>query len=365
MDLFKWFRAKESDSDAADPMSKPLPDFPHAVDDAWRLLLYAAETGRSVDEATRASILRAKSAASTGWDETIAANLLEALTKLSDELKPVTAESLEASCGRLTKPTTTSLRMWAGFLAVPVVVFSVLGFVTASISDAIRTDITTANELLVKLRSELGTPAVPRKGTPERPELPEGLNESDVITQLQQYAATVRTIDARARQLNLLVIGAVRDPFTRLRWNRNLGELDNQNNQKTLKGMFQLPVGLPNMPQALDTVTTTYQDVRSFGQDVLDLVSVFVWRSHHVPASDSLCSAGHLRLFTAFFRRGIKDADVHAIVEGQLGPVSDRWHWRSGCGIVWQLFHHPRSFDIAPGHRFSCGLRRRCVLFVP
>jgi hypothetical protein len=155
-----------------------------------------------------------------------------------------------------------------------VVVFSVLGFVTASISDAIRTDITTANELLVKLRSELGTPAVPRKGTPERPELPEGLNESDVITQLQQYAATVRTIDARARQLNLLVIGAVRDPFTKLRWNRNLGELDNQNNQKTLKGMFQLPVGLPNMPQALDTVTTTYQDVRSFGQDVLDLVSV-------------------------------------------------------------------------------------------
>jgi hypothetical protein len=28
------------------------------------------------------------------------------------------------------------------------------------------------------------------------------------------------------------------------------------------------------MPKALDTLTTTYQDVRSFGQDVLDLVSV-------------------------------------------------------------------------------------------
>ena len=45
-------------------------------------------------------------------------------------------------------------------------------------------------------------------------------------------------------------------------------------NGKTLKEILQLPVGLPNMPEALDTLTNTYQDVRSFGQNVLDLASV-------------------------------------------------------------------------------------------
>jgi hypothetical protein len=291
MDLLGWFRPKTESDVENNPTWKSLPDFPRAVDDALRLLVYAAETGRSVDDTTRGSILRAKAAASAGWDDTIAANLLVALTKLADELKPVTAESLEASCGRLTKPTISSLRTWAGFLVIPIFVFSVLGFVTSSISGAIRTDITTANELLVKLRSELGTEGAPTAGTADKP-LPAGLNEGDVITQLQLYASTIRAIDARTRQLNWFVFNAERDPFAELRWNSqeskqqreelrkiqpgaNQSTIDTETeNEETLKAKFQLPVGLPSMPLAMDTLTTTYQDVRSFGQDVLDLVSV-------------------------------------------------------------------------------------------
>jgi hypothetical protein len=294
MDLLKWFGSK-TDSDTLDgvPTWKSLPDFSQAIDDALRLLVYAAETGRSVDDTTRGSILRAKAAANAGWDDKVAADLLAALTKLADELKPVTAESLEASCGKLTKPTITTLRKWAGFLAIPIVVFSLLGFVTSSISSAIRTDITTANDLLVKLRSELGTDGAPTAGAPGKP-FPPGLSEGDVITQLQQYASTVRAIDARSRQLNWFVFNAERDPFAEYRWDskdskkqreekqqkikageKNQSILDAMpDNKEKLKDMFQLPVGLPNMPKALDTLTTTYQDVRSFGQDVLDLVSV-------------------------------------------------------------------------------------------
>jgi hypothetical protein len=294
MDLLKWFGSK-TDSDTLDgvPTWKSLPDFSQAIDDALRLLVYAAETGRSVDDTTRGSILRAKAAANAGWDDKVAADLLAALTKLADELKPVTAESLEASCGKLTKPTITTLRKWAGFLAIPIVVFSLLGFVTSSISSAIRTDITTANDLLVKLRSELGTDGAPTAGAPGKP-FPPGLSEGDVITQLQQYASTVRAIDARSRQLNWFVFNAERDPFAEYRWDskdnkkqreekqqkikageNNQSILDAMpDNEKKLKDKFQLPVGLPNMPKALDTLTTTYQDVRSFGQDVLDLVSV-------------------------------------------------------------------------------------------
>src|ERR1700735_1525754 len=272
MDLLTWFRPK-TNSDTLDgvPTWKSLPDFSQAIDDALRLLVYAAETGRSVDDATRGSILRAKAAANSGWDDKVAADLLAALTKLADELKPVTAESLEASCGKLTKPTITTLRKWAGFLAIPIVVFSLLGFVTSSISSAIRTDITTANDLLVKLRSELGTDGAPTAGSPGKP-FPPGLSEGDVITQLQLYASTIRAIDARSRQLNWFVFNAERDPFARLRWDSNeskaqrdsrrketaAGKNNEQNidtdcsqpiealsdNECKLKAMFQLPVGL-------------------------------------------------------------------------------------------------------------------------
>jgi hypothetical protein len=230
-----------------------------------------------VDDTTRGSILHAKAATSAAWDETVSAALLAALTKLAAELHPVTAESLGASSGKLTKPTIKTLRLWAFLLAIPIVVFSVLGFISASISSAIRADVTTANQLLVKLRSELGSPEAPSAGTPDKPKLPEGLNQGEVLTQLQQYASTIRAIDARTRQLNWFVFNAERDPFAELRWNPKLsdeGRKTNKTNQETLKEKFQLDIGLPNMPKDLDKLTNTYQDVRSFALDVVDLTSV-------------------------------------------------------------------------------------------
>ena len=256
------------------PASEPFPDFDRAVNDSMWLLMYAAETGRNVDDITRNSVLRARAASTAGRDDSVTADLLAALTKLAAELSPVTADSLRASRD-LTKPTITSLRIWTGILAIPIIVFSVLAFVSSSISSAIRTDITTANELLVKLRAELGATAAPTGGNPDKQEFPKGLNEGDVITQLQLYASTIRAIDARARQLNSFVFYAERDPFAEWRWNPKQNEKENKGNQLILKDDFQLPVGLPNMPQALDRLTTTYQDVRSFAQDILDLVSVY------------------------------------------------------------------------------------------
>jgi hypothetical protein len=302
MHLFQWHRKKIAETVAGNqPAWKPQPDFSRAVDDALRLLVYAAETGRNVDDATRTSILHAKAAVGAGWDETVSANLLAALTQLAADLCPVTAESLEASGGSLTRPTITILRWWGLTLVVPIVLFSVLGFVSSSISNAIRADIKSCNDLVVKLRGELGTESAPKAGTADKP-FPSSLNEGDVITQLQLYASTIRAIDARSRQLNWFVFNVERDPFADLRWDSKeskqqreasrqsgvAGEHKEQkiepdcaktieamtDNECKLNAMFQLPVGLPNMPKTLDTLTTTYQGVRSFGQDVLDLVSV-------------------------------------------------------------------------------------------
>src|SRR6476619_6435887 len=71
--------------------------FRETLESAERLLAYAAETGVDVEDTTRNSILQARAAGSDEWNENIPANLLVALTKLSAQLKPVSAESLKAS----------------------------------------------------------------------------------------------------------------------------------------------------------------------------------------------------------------------------------------------------------------------------
>lgn len=256
-------------------VSDAIPGFDQVVDDAMLLLTYATEQGVDIDETARTSILKAKAAGNSDWNYSGAGDLLAGFAKLAAKLKPVTADSLRASRSDLVDPDIRNLRLWTFLLAVPIILFSALSFVSTSMSTAIRGDITTANEILVKLRAELGTASAPTAGTPEKPALPQGLNEGDVITQLQLYASTVRSIDSRSRQLNLFVIGAEHDPFARYRWDPKLNADERKANQEKLKELFQLPVGLANMPEALDKLTATYQDVRSFAQDILGLVSVY------------------------------------------------------------------------------------------
>jgi len=318
MGLSNWVDP-ETDSDAEDagiqspaqvrlvataPVPDPNPNFDGAVNDAMCLLIYAAEVGKKVDETTRTSVLRAKAATSAGADDTVKANLLAALTTLAAYMRPVTAGSLRASCDSQTKPTIKRLRLWTWVLAVLIILFSAIAFVASSLSSTIRSDITAANGLVVKLRAELGTKGAPKGGTRDKL-LPAGLNEGDVITDLQQYASTIRAIDARARQLNWLAFKTEWDPFTRYRWQKNpsIGAEDedkltqrqqkllwvpqhaplspeqklllNQIHQEWLSRKFQLTVGLPNMPEDLDRLTDTYLEVRSFAQDILNRVSVF------------------------------------------------------------------------------------------
>src|SRR5437660_2172870 len=65
------------------------------LDDAERLLGYAAEIGVDIEEDTRNDVLKARFASDIGISEQTAANLLSALTKLAARMRPVTAESLK------------------------------------------------------------------------------------------------------------------------------------------------------------------------------------------------------------------------------------------------------------------------------
>jgi len=248
----------QPDSNGAAEHLKPAAYFVSALDDAERLMKYAAETGVDIDETARAAVLSARSAMTTGWTEAASAGLLRALTQLAARLKPVTAESLRAYHHETRVTVRTYLRI-AIVLACIIVPASIATFVTSAVSTALREDITKANTLAVKLRAELGPPSA--SGAPA--EIPKGIGEADVISDLQDYASLVRVINARARKLNHFVVPRQKLPF------------EDTMTDEERKQKFELPVGIPDLVVARDNVTNTYQDVRYFAQMLLTDVAVF------------------------------------------------------------------------------------------
>jgi hypothetical protein len=240
----------------ASTYSAPPLWFGEALVDAERLLKYSCESGVDVDPDVRDQILRARSSAGV-WNEKTAASLLSALAKLAGRLKPVTALSLEARVEDVQGAVRT---YWIVAICLALVIFpiSVASFVGTAISNAMRADIATANDLAVKLRTQLGPAegAAPADGS--------AIDTANEITELQLFAVSIRAIDARARQLNVLTFHSARDPFAGIR-----------NDQKKLHDTFQLPAGLPNLAKASSDLTMTYQDVRYFGQSLLDDISFY------------------------------------------------------------------------------------------
>ena len=149
--------------------------------------------------------------------------------------------------------------------------FSIASFVTASVSEAIRKDIVVANELAVKLTSQLqppptaaSNPIPPTSGASAAAGLPPGLPFVDVATELQQFAAIIRAVDGRARQLNFFVLRSESDPFAGIR-----------TNPQAIHDKFEVKLPLTDLTTAANERIAVYQDVRYFGQRTLDDVSFF------------------------------------------------------------------------------------------
>ena len=241
---------------------KPPAYFGDALCDSERLLKYAAEVGIDVDPETRAAILHARTTYPHEWTEDIAAKLLASLTTLAADLKPVTAASLKAYQTD-TRPTVHTYLMWSIILACIIIPVSVATFVTSAIAGALTTDINKANGLAVKLRAELGPPTAAGEPPLTMDKLPKNVSAVDVIADLQDYAATVRVINARARKLNHFVLPQANVPA------EDLGTPEER------KANFELPVGIADPLAARDLITNTYQDVRYFALTLLTDVAVF------------------------------------------------------------------------------------------
>ncbi|MBV9443797.1 MAG: hypothetical protein JO217_14035, partial [Acidobacteriaceae bacterium] len=259
-------------SAVVDIAGKPIkpPDYLSTIlEDAERLLKHAADCGIQIQSCIRDPILRARMNEAAGWSEEVLSDLLTAFTKLSAQLKPITAESLKASSA--IRPTLHSYWVIALSLATIILPFSLAGFVTSAISEAIRKDIDQANQLVIRLRSQLGASGHdaqatthPADGTQGNTIVGSALNEVDVITELQQFASTIRAIDGRARQLNMFVLCFERDPFAAIRKDQN-----------KIHEVFQLPPGLPNLAEAAKRQSQVYEDERYFAQNLLEDVSFF------------------------------------------------------------------------------------------
>jgi len=251
---------------------KPASLFDEAVTDAEFLLKYAAESGIEIESQVRDYILQARTSGTARTDEQTA-NLLTALTTLAGRLKPVTAESLKV-CAIQERLTIGGYWLATIALASIIVPFSVLSFVTAAASDAVRNDIASANELAVKLTTQLepmraigpaSTTLSPQNAQASAPKLPPGLTEQEVATELQQFASETRAIYRRAQQLNIFVGYIGPDPFA--------AEIRQKNSTETLHKLLELSLPLQFDPDTVNGSIRKYQDVRYFAQTVTEAVS--------------------------------------------------------------------------------------------
>jgi hypothetical protein len=208
-----------------------------ALDDAEPLLGYLVESGIQLGDEEKAAVARiiaARLSRDTAWTAEGSGDLFAALTRLADKVKPVTADTLRlcaASAGKILR------RYWIGTmcLALVIVCLSVISFVTSGISKANTASIRAANELAVKLVSQIGVAGSASSAAGPRV----------VLSDLQAFAATTRSIHQRANLLNRLSI----PPFKAA--NPELPRL-------------QLPVPLEDPPAAASAMVQHYQSVREF-----------------------------------------------------------------------------------------------------
>jgi hypothetical protein len=227
-------------------------DLYSALTDSEVLLKYASEAGIAVDAESVSIIVRAKHASTEGWPNQDYGKLYEALTKLAVATKPVTAATLRAS-GLRARASLRFYQWTAICLAVIIIPLSILSFISSGLSVAITKDISDGNELALALNSYISTPApgaAPAGQATATPMPP------DTRAKLQQFAAIIRGIDARAQQLNYLIGNVVQD-----------SQLDSvRANPDARKSLFELSAGSTEVASEVKQKIDFYQDVRYFAK---------------------------------------------------------------------------------------------------
>jgi hypothetical protein len=239
--------------------------FAVAVEGSQDLLNYAAQAGIAISEESLRALVHAKACLSmTNVPEDVAVAFYTALTRLAAAVAPVTVDTLRIS----NEKTARSLRrngILAICFALLVVIFSGVSFVTTNMSRDLADGISHANDLAVKLRSQVQAPKPNNiqettcgvATSPPDPAIPVS-DELLLISELQDFASTIRIMLRTATKLDFFVADWEKSPLAGMtaEWKEHPQD------------KLQLEPALVNMRKAALCKIATYQDVREFAQNV-------------------------------------------------------------------------------------------------
>ncbi|PPQ34062.1 hypothetical protein [Rhodopila globiformis] len=235
-----------------------------AIEDSQDLLRYAARAGIAIPDATINALVHARTCLASGTvPEADTVAFYAAYATLASRVAPVTVDTLRIS----NEKTRQNLRrngMLAVALALVVVVFSGISSVTTSMAQGIQAGITHANELAIHLRAEVGPPKPgstvetgcgPATMPPDPPL--KATDATALIAELQDFAATIRTMLRTATKLDVFVADWEKSPLDPPgAWGANAQE------------RLELQPDLINMRKDSFCKIATYEAVRLFAQNV-------------------------------------------------------------------------------------------------
>ena len=341
------------DSVASDKLNTHL--LSRKLADAELLLSYAVETGLPLDASVPRNILEARASAHAGWTEQASTDLMLAAATLAAALRPVSAESLRNSAGYRSKSRGRRLLLPAtmGILAAVIVLYSTLAFLFSSFSTNIRSNLSVANPLAVRLVSELGSAPVPDRklcqnavapaysgpgaASIDPSALPIGINRKDVIEDLQSFAAAIRDMYGGARQMNRLYqslgiwsSAQQPDPF---------GFGKTTTSAETTQ-ILELPPGLPNLALAATERVCVYQRVRYYAQSTEESATILTGAvaTCVLPVLYALLGAGAfiLRRLESQLRSRTFISETHSprfITAGIAGAVVGLFNFGQGVSV--------------------------------
>jgi hypothetical protein len=222
------------------------PSFGHLLADAELLISYAATTGITLDakdvETLIGAIDRREHAPgdSPPVDHEFS-QVVMSLTNIVARTKPVTALSLRKTSSDA-KHIIRRYVIWVSVVATVIVSMSLITFITAGASDAIKSEIDSANSKVITLRQRIES----------KPEVTD-----DMWMELAQLAISARAIDARAATLKMLLFlgSTVQAPVDEPDWAKV------EINPKK------------DFAEAYSDIVHEYQKVRSYAQGLRESVS--------------------------------------------------------------------------------------------
>jgi hypothetical protein len=239
--------------------------FHHIIENAKELLAFAVETGIEVDAATAQKIITADKVGGHEWPAgPDGGTVLEAITKLAAQLRPVTAETLRA-CRDDAHKAIRFYRRISVALGVVLIFFSLATGIENGLSSSINSQMNDANRLILDLHTYM------QKGPVEAQ-----------IGILQQLSIASRNICTRANQLNkFFLVDAQKVPaFTRNQLDEPASSTQTKDSGVPIACNIELPHNLNSetTPKDVDAViseqTADFQEVRFFALNVTSLTTI-------------------------------------------------------------------------------------------